>query len=439
VTIEGSGRVLQWLAAAAVDAPDAIAAARRALDRGAAVVTTPRGAVICFATEGPRPRRLVEFDPGGAMLAALAWDGEALACARVRLPDRSWITIEPRATDAAPWGTSDRLRHDGGAATLAEALDWTDVDRIPTVLEPARLPRGAGSAVLNLIAALAADQQRASLRYRGPYPTEQLFLALLESFRYAPAHDDPLAAFGAGALAWHPAPHERRFAGPDVLVQERDRVEKIVWRGRTYYREDWQGVRRRAPRRVVEREGGVSAVLWALGAPLEEHLRLPADGPPVVVPAPCIGEAPRRPLPAAVAEGALSIVAATGTPALAPFVRAAGAALTLAWAPLGGELLVWRGHRAEVSSRVRDRLIALLSTAPDRSARAGLALTALAELAALAADGLRARAQATLASLPPAEQAAALASETPASTTADASRIAAAVEALMLEVADPGR
>jgi hypothetical protein len=436
VTTERGERLRRWLAAAEVDAPRAVAAARRALERGAHMVTAPHGSVICYGDDLPlRRRRLIEFDPNGVVLAAFVWDDDALTSARVRLPDRSWIAIEPRATTEAPWGMSDCLRHDAGAETVAEALDWTRVDRIPTVLEPARLPSGAGTAVLNVIAGLAADQQRTSLRYHGPYPTEQLFLALLESFRYAPASDDPPAAFAAGALAWHPAPHERHFAGADVVVQARDRVEKIVWRGRAYYREDWQGIRRRAPRRLVDRAGGVSAVLWALGAPVEEHLRLPGDGPPVLLPLPSVTDPPSRPLAPAVAEGALAIVAATGAPPLAPFVRAAGGKLTLAWEPMAGNLFVWRGARVAVSYLFRERLIARLREAPDRAARAGVALIALTEIAALLGDELRARAQARLATLPSAQQAAALATEIPAATDGDAARIAAAVDALMHEAA----
>ncbi len=55
------------------------------------------------------------------------------------------------------------------------------------------MPPGGGTAVLNLLAGLAADQGGGPVAYHGPYPSEQLFLALLESFRYEGGGSDPLA------------------------------------------------------------------------------------------------------------------------------------------------------------------------------------------------------------------------------------------------------
>ncbi|MGH7275431.1 MAG: hypothetical protein ACREIY_00230, partial [Candidatus Rokuibacteriota bacterium] len=216
----------------------------------------------------------------------------------MRLPDGSWLVIEPRATREAPWGLSDRLWQCGrdvrepgatvggptqvppGAVPLSvfEALDWARVDRIPALAAPARLPPGAGTAVLNLIAELARAQRTARLAYRGPYPTEQLFVALLESFRYATDTPDPLAAFMAGGVEWEPAPHERLFPADGLYVQMRGRVEKVVVRGTTYYRPDWQGVARHAPKRVRDTTQGVVCSLWALGRPLEDHLLLSREG-----------------------------------------------------------------------------------------------------------------------------------------------------------------
>jgi hypothetical protein len=95
---------------------------------------------------------------------------------------------------------------------------------IPPLFAPARLPPGAGTAVLNLIAGLMKDQGVARVRYRGPYPTEQLFTALLECFRHDPALDDPLRRFmDEGDVDWLPAPHERHLVAPGVSVQLRIR------------------------------------------------------------------------------------------------------------------------------------------------------------------------------------------------------------------------
>ena len=59
------------------------------------------------------------------------------------------------------------------------------------------------------------DHGVATVRYRGPYPTEQLFTALLECFRYAAGEGLPLERFLAdGALDWHPAPFEAQHVRP---------------------------------------------------------------------------------------------------------------------------------------------------------------------------------------------------------------------------------
>jgi hypothetical protein len=226
--------------------------------------------------------------------AHIGADG-ALARAWVRLADGSWAGIEPRATREAPWGLSDRAWHaprdvgprpaepPAGFAgcvplTVFEAIDWARVDRIVPGAEPARLPPGAAPAVFNLIATLAAAQGAAALPYRGPYPSEALFLGLLEAFRYSPEVDDPLGAFQRGELAWVPAPHEPLFGDDDLYVQLRGRIEKVVWRGAAYLRPDWQGVVRHAPRRVRDAPDGVRCGLWALGRPLADHLLLSPEG-----------------------------------------------------------------------------------------------------------------------------------------------------------------
>jgi hypothetical protein len=371
----------------------------------------------------------------------------SLERAWVRIPDRSWLGIEPRATRDAPWGWSDRLWHAtepssgewrGTPLTVFEALDWARIDRIPALGEPARLPRGGGTAVLNLIAELAAAQRTGPLAYRGPYPTEQLFLALLESFRYETLSADPLAAFMQGHLAWTPAPAERAFPTDDLYVQARARIEKVVWRGGTYYRPDWQGVARHSPRRIVDAPDGVHCVLWALGQPLEDHLLLRPDGDLVTI---LVGEpaaAESRPLPAAVWSGVVAAVAARCAPPLAPFVESVALSFSLEWGPVARDLAQIGHGRVRISDRLRQALAARLAAAPARADRAALGLAALAEMAALVGDELRGRAQAEILALPPAVQPAALEGATGTATRGRAERardIAAAVDALLEESA----
>jgi hypothetical protein len=381
-----------------------------------------------------------EHDRYGNEVARLAWtvDGR-LAEAAVRLPEGSWLTIEPRAAHDDRWGASDLLRHDGRPLTHCAAIEWAGVEAIPPLAEPARLPLGAGTAALNLVAALAADQGRGPLEYRGPYPTEQLFLALLESFRWQPVSSDdlvgvpdPLAVFNAGGLRWTPAPHARTFAPGGVYVQWRDRVEKVVWRGRAYYRADWQGVERHASHRVHDAGGHVHATLWALGAPLEDHLVLGPDGAVLGTGVPPPGDESACALPAAVGPGLVAVVIAGSAPPLAASLRAIATGLALEWAPLAGDLGAIEGNCARLSLRLRRALAARVRTAGSRAEQARLGFAALAELAQALGDGLRARAQARLAAAPAAVQAAALdTARSPAEAAAGAREIGAAVEALL--------
>jgi hypothetical protein len=398
------------------------------------------------------------FDRHGHPVSETAWTpaGE-LECGWVRIPDGSWLVIEPRATREAPWGLSDRLWHcergarepgatvgdptqvPPGAVPLSvfEALDWARVDRIPALAAPARLPPGAGTAVLNLIAELARAQTTARLAYRGPYPTEQLFLALLESFRYLTDAPDPLAAFMAGGVEWEPAPHERLFPADGLYVQMRGRVEKVVVRGATYYRPDWQGVARHAPKRVRETTQGVVCSLWALGRPLEDHLLLSREGALLRVLDTEPVEASARVISPEVRAGVAAAVAAGSAPALAPFIRTVAATSALEWGAVTRELVSVEPGRIRVSERLRRVLAEALSAAHGRGARASLALVAVVELAALTGDTFRSLAQAEIAKLPPEAQAAAVTAggETAPGDTQGAQEIAGAVEALLEELA----
>jgi hypothetical protein len=385
-----------------------------------------------------RGRRIGERDRYGAPVTTLAWAADGrLATAAVRVPDGSWLTVQPRAAHDPRWGVSDLLRHGETPLTHCAAIDWARVEAIPPLAEPARLPPGGGTAVLNLVAALAADQRCPSLPYRGPYPTEQLFLALLESFQWIPAADDPapadpLAAFMAGALRWSPAPHARAFAPPGVYVQSRERIDKLAWQGRVYYRTDWPGVQRHTTHRVHDVGDHVHGSLWALDTALEDHLVLAPDGHVLSAALPAPDPGPRRALAAPVAAGVVAVVVAASAPPLATSIRAVAARLTLEWAPLSGEIAGLAEDRAEISTRLRRALAARLATTTTRVEQVRLGFAALAELGLALGDALRARAQAALAAAPPAAQAAAFDEpRTSAAAAAAAREIGLAVEALL--------
>ncbi|PYN96271.1 MAG: hypothetical protein DMD91_22040 [Candidatus Rokuibacteriota bacterium] len=417
--------LLRWLEGEPADVADLAA-------QVAVTAVQRHGTTVCYGDHARR-RRLLEFDRHETLLAALRWHDTTLAEARVRLPDRSWLLIEPHADFGASWGFSDRLWHadsigaGGEALTLFEALDWANVDRIPTLAEPARLPAGAGATALNVIAALAGDQGRSVLRYSGPYPTEQLFITLLESFRYDPTTADPLAAFERGELDWHPAPHERVFTREGACVHLRERVEKVVWRAHAYHRPDVQGVGRYAPYRVRDVAGHVVCSLWALGTAVEDTLTLTNEGDVVGIVESLPPPPERGPIAGEVADGIGAIVAAVSAPPLAAAIRAAAHRLTLTWAPLHGELANVNGDTVCVSSRLRARLAVSLESSSD-DARRDVALAMLTEVALLLGDVLRARAQASVAELSEPEQRALL--ETPAPDADTARAITAAVAAL---------
>ncbi len=353
-------------------------------------------------------RRVVHHDRRARPCAVVEWlAGGGLAGASVRIPDGSWIFLEPQAGVEAPWGAVDRLWHGATPLTVLTAVDWAHVVTIPTVAEPARIPPGGGTAVLNLLATLAHEQRASRLNYAGPYPTEALFLALLESFRPDPEGGDSLARFMAGDLAWTPAPFTPSFED-GAYVQWRERVEKVVWHAGTYYREDWGRVRRRAPLRVHDAGGGVRCSLWALGVPLEDHLLLDAAGTPHAIVAPSVPEGPTRPLDARVRDGVIAVVVAMSAAPLAAALRDVSATLAFTCGPVALDLARVDGAEVRVASTLASALARRLAEPATPAAHAELALAALAEIATAVGDGLRARAQAHLAADPPDAQAEAL-------------------------------
>ena len=376
-------------------------------------------------------RLVAELDRHESVITELDWHADGrLAQAAVRIPDGSWVTVHPGAGAAGPWGASDELRRDARVVTRFGALDWSSITHIPPLAEPARLPSGAGTAVLNLIARLAAEQGAATLRYHGPYPTEQLFLALLESFRWRGDVADPLLAFMSGALAWAPAPHTRAFESERVYVQHRERIEKICVDRRAFYRRDWQGVGRRTTRVVRDAAGTIRASLQALGVVLEDHAVLAHDGSVLDMPEPSADPPDVDRLPYAVVRGLVAAVVASSAPPLGASLREVATPLSFEWGPVAGDFVEFADTRVRVSPKLRRAMARLLARARTRREHLGVAFAALGEVAELVGDELRRRAQAALAAAPEAVQAAALAAPS-VNDDGDAAAIGEAVEALL--------
>jgi hypothetical protein len=402
----------------------------------ALVTTADDGATSCWADVAGTRRRIREIARDAQILTTIDWRSNGrLAQAWIRLPGGEFVGIRGgRAADdrdqivVAPAPADSREARVVGDFA---ALDYAAIDHIPVLAEPSRLPPHAGTAILNLLAVLAADTGRDALAYRGPYPTEALFLALLESFRYTPDADDPLAAFAAGTLRWRPAPHRRAFRD-DAYVQRRGRVEKVVWRGRAYYRADWQRVARHAPRRIVDEGDVTSCGLWALGRRLETHLAIDATGRVRALPRPSPASPTITPLGTSVSAGVVSIVIAQSAPALAPTLRDVARDVGLDWGPLDADLVTAIPGGLRLSTRLQDAARDVVRAASTRGERLAVAVAVLTEIATLVGDVLRGRAQQRLQALPAAAQASALEEDVEGPS---ATAIAAAADALATSLA----
>jgi hypothetical protein len=432
-------RLSSWLERPEILAldPSRIGALARALSGTDPPVTVGRWGTLTGHDAGPGRRRLVQFDRRGNLIAAFRWrDAGALDWARCRTALGSWVGIEPRAAMHPGWGPSDRVwRLDDESPwapreelTVFQSLDYERLDLVPPLAEPRRLPPGAGTAILDLLAGLMKDQGVARVRYRGPYPTEQLFTALLESFRYDAAVSDPLERFLDGAeLDWLPAPHERHHVAPEVTVQLRHEIDKVVLAGAAFYRRDWQGVIRREPRLVRTERDGVVCSLWALGRSIEDRLVLDRSGEVLDVHAPAPDGTPPAPAPPVWTPALAELIARESAPALARSIADALGALTLEWGPVPGDLLRVDGARLTVSRRLRDAALAWVREAPRGADRAERAIGFVLEVARLLGPTVRLLAQARLEGLHEDEQRAALLETEPPPLSGSINRLVAAV------------
>jgi hypothetical protein len=452
--------------AAALDAPDVATlggprlAAVRALLGEATLVADPgiprlvsrgrtlgrvlaHGSVVLDDPAGPRTCRIAEVDPDGHVTALVRRDaGGGVEAAQVRMAAGQWLGVLPGGAEHPAWGASDRVaRLVGGAwaapLTVCEAIAWDRIAAIPALADPTRLPPGAGTAILNLLAGLAEDQQTAPLRYHGPYPTEQLFWALVESYRFDPRVAEPLAAFTASAeaaivgaagsapgpaaaqrpparLDWTPAPHERRLLSPGLAVALRDGVERITWDGRAYHRLEIQGLRRRGHRivRLVSDDEGrpcYAASLWALDRVLEDQWLLDAGGGVLARPR----DDPREPLhdaPLAAAwrDALGALLPLEATPLLATAIAAVWRGLTVGWGPVARDLVEEAGGTLRLSWRLARAYRATWGETP-ASRRRTLAQGLVRDVLGILGDPVRRAAVQWLVALPSTGQEAALA------------------------------
>lgn len=417
----------------------------------------PHGSVAFFLPDGPPgpPQRFLEFDRRGRLTLTLHRDRRG-RLERIWLlnQDGGAIGVERGIASHPLWGPSDRISRLAPGApfevaeplTVFQSLDYEAITAIPPLAEPGRLPPGAGSALLNLLACLLRDQGRATVRYRGPFPTEQLFLSLLEGFRYDPAVPDPLDRFLAGAeetalhgrgqeapLDWIPAPHERLFAAPGVYVQLREQVEKVVVEGRSYYPPRWQGLLRREHRVVREVGDGEErryvASLVALDTVVEDHLVLDAEGEPVARLAPALTDTARTPFTPSWDSPLAEAIVRESTPLLETAIREVLPLLRPSWGPVRGDLVEAGPAGLTVSALLAGVYRARLAALSDPDARLVLAAKLFGEVIGLIAPGVRLAAQRWIEALPPDERATRL-------TSPAAAEAAEPDQALLVALAD---
>lgn len=379
----------------------------------------PHGTLVCLDPRSRRasPQRVLEFDRHGTLLTVASWaEGGGLRWAKLRLPDRRWLGIEPDAQHSPFWGKSDRLWivADGAPFRREEllshfpAMEYQAVSAIPPLAVPQRLPPGAGTAVLNFLASLLADQGTHEVSYQGPYATEQLFTTLLESFTYHASANAPLEQFMESDLGWAPAPHERRFLPGGIHLQLRDGVEKVVVGGKAYYRREWQSVIRRE-HRVVRQDGNRAICsLWILGEPAEDHLVLDAAGEVVEGPAQLPEDGPVEPLSDGWRSAILAVLAHQSAPPLRPWIDEAMALLAIDWGPVAGDLVAVGAERVVLSLRLPRRFRRRLAGCRTLAERLQLSLALISEVARILGPTIRLRAQERLAALSEATQRAAL-------------------------------
>lgn len=379
------------------------------------------------------PRRLATFDRRGRLLLLMDWAPEAtLARFKVRGLDGHFLGIERGAASHLGWGLSDcvyMLDGEKGFAidrslTIFRSVAYEDLDFLPPLDAPARLPAGGGSTVLNVLALLGRDQEKSVLRYRGPYPSERLFATLRESFRYSGEPGVARERFTQGAeeaalqlkmteaaVDWEPAPHERFFPAAHTCVQLRAGVEKVYDHGRIYYRPDLSAGAHAL--RVEQTEHGqvrYVAGLMILGQTVEDHLVLDANGEILERPATPRGWSVRGPVQLSADWKAMLVrlIAAESTPLLRSALWPTIDEMTLMWETVPGEL--WVGAENELFLHVGMVAVYRDALSRVRSAGEGLLLAArfASELARLIGSLVRARAQERLAGLSPQDQQVAL-------------------------------
>jgi hypothetical protein len=324
-------------------------------------VQMPHGSVVEHDDEG-RLRRWIA--PAGTTIAEVTAEGVTLDLAGVH--DRA-ITVGGPIEEHAVLGPVQLVRvgYERGETVVARvaATDWSIPARIPAIDAPARVPAGAGTVLLNVLA-LAAQAAGRTLRYAGPYPTAALWRSLQECFRPVTTGEDVDAAtlearFTEGQVErafagdvrevpvdFAPAPFERVQVAPRAVVHLRDGVERLYLGGLSWGRA--------GARRLVTEGDAVRAELWIGGSPWAEVAVLDLEGRLVTGPRalPSVRSAALgKAFPPALLEALGELIADDEPPLLASAMREVLREVQVVWGdpgadvarPIGGVLVVHAG------------------------------------------------------------------------------------------------
>lgn len=333
-------------------------------------------------------------DRRGTVAWRLQWHEHTLQRAFIRLPTGDHVELVPASAEHALLGVCDRLlAADGTQLACMSRVDWAAPAAIPAVDVPGALPAGTGTAVLNLLACLAARAGRDALRYRGPYPTHALLGTLGASFRVADAQaaSEAFAAAAASAnygisvcepeVDFVPAPHAWSWTSDRVCAQLRDGVQRLWVDGRAFDRTACHA-------RLVDVPGGCIARVVFAGASWCDAVAVDASGEPqtqVASPSPAAPELVGLELPAASVEILAHAVAQTAAlPLRAEVVAVVAPGLRLSDLGLDPARLV--DGRIEIHAELAARALGL-----DPSASLGTLAAAIAPVALRAAVSSLAR------------------------------------------------
>lgn len=286
------------------------------------------------------------------------WCHDQPSCLRVETPRGDAIRVEPGRGQHPLFGPVDRVVDSRGRLlTEVGRIDWRIPGHIPPLARPGRLPRGAGTALLNVLARNAPGP----LRYRGPYPSAALFESLTSCFRVADGDDERFLA-GAEVAAvrgetveppvdFVPAPFRRWRVGR-VCVQERDEVvERIYVDGLDFRRDAVSG------RCLLESGPELVAALVVGSRPVLELVRLDRRSGALgelAEPPPLAAEHLDRPLPAPVARAIWAAVSAGAPELLRPGIAALARDTTLVWGDPGLALAAPRDGRIALHAAFAD-------------------------------------------------------------------------------------